>query len=229
MAICAIHQPNFFPWLGYFDKIKKADIFVFLDSVQYPKSSKSMGSWCNRVKLNVGGEGKWISCPVKREKGIQLIQNVFINNQMPWREEFLETLEANYKKALNYGEGRCFLEELTQFQTDSLADFNIQGIQLFSKYLGYQTKFVRQSSLPPMQERSNEMLIKICKHLKADTYLCGNGADGYQEDDRFADSGIKLLYQDFTPTCYGNEENFIPGLSVIDWLMHAKSPLNFKK
>jgi hypothetical protein len=73
MRLCAIHQPNFFPWLGYFDKINRADVFVFLDQVAYPKSGSSMGSWCNRVKINIAGVASWISCPVVREHGPQSI------------------------------------------------------------------------------------------------------------------------------------------------------------
>ncbi|MBI4640810.1 MAG: WbqC family protein, partial [Candidatus Tectomicrobia bacterium] len=34
----AIHQPQYLPWLGYFDKIDQADIFVILDTVQYTKN-----------------------------------------------------------------------------------------------------------------------------------------------------------------------------------------------
>ncbi len=67
--ICAIHQPNFFPWLGYFDKISRADVFVFLDVVDYPKSGSSMSSWVNRVMLKVGSQKTWVRCPVVREFG----------------------------------------------------------------------------------------------------------------------------------------------------------------
>jgi len=35
----AIHQPQYLPWPGYFNKILQSDIFVFLDDVQYKKMS----------------------------------------------------------------------------------------------------------------------------------------------------------------------------------------------
>ncbi len=91
--ICAIHQPNFFPWLGYFDKINRADVFVFLDDVAYPKSGSGMGSWCNRVKLSIQNQSKWVSCPVKRETGQQIIKNVVMAEGKIWREKFLKSLK----------------------------------------------------------------------------------------------------------------------------------------
>ena len=33
-----IHQPEHLPWLGLFNKIAKAELFVILDSVQYEKN-----------------------------------------------------------------------------------------------------------------------------------------------------------------------------------------------
>ena len=61
--LVAIHQPNFLPWLGYFDKLARADVFILLDTVQFPKKA---GSWMNRARLLVGGEPSWITVPVVR-------------------------------------------------------------------------------------------------------------------------------------------------------------------
>jgi hypothetical protein len=36
--IVAIHQPEHLPWLGFFNKIDQADLFVLLDVVQFRKN-----------------------------------------------------------------------------------------------------------------------------------------------------------------------------------------------
>lgn len=223
MKICAIHQPNFFPWLGYFDKIKKADVFVFLDQVDYPKSGNSMGSWCNRVKLNVGGKATWVSCPVIREHGRQPIDTVRINNQSPWRDALRKILIANYRGAPNFPEAFALVESLLAYQTDRLAEFNIYVIRELAKYLGYRTAWVAQSSLPSMSEKATDRLVAICRAVGADTYLCGGGSSEYLETEVFARAGVNLVYQDFIPEPYGEAQQFIPGLSIIDWLMHERA------
>lgn len=224
MKVCAIHQPNFFPWLGYFDKMRRADVFVFLDQVDYPKSGNSMGSWCNRVKLNIGGKAAWVWCPVIRESGKQSIDTVRINNQRPWRDDLLKVLVANYKRAANFADALELISGLLAYQTDSLADFNIHAIRRLAEHLGCRTECVRQSSLPRILETATDRIVALCRHVGADTYLCGGGSSEYIEEAAFAKADIQLVYQNFVPQPYGDSSRFISGLSVIDWLMHGEVP-----
>ena len=60
--IVSIHQPNYLPWLGYFDKIIKSDIFVIFDDVQYPRGKKGFFGNRNQIKTNNGK--MWLTVPV---------------------------------------------------------------------------------------------------------------------------------------------------------------------
>ena len=217
-CICAIHQPNFLPWLGYFDKIKQADIFVFLDAVAYPKSGNSMGCWSNRVKIDIQGRPAWIRCPVRRKSGIQVIRDVQIDDDRPWRKKFLRTVELNYKHAANYAEVIPVITRIIEFQTDRLAEFNMNAIETIAAYLGLECQFVRQSELAARGSATN-LLVSIAKDVGAGIYLAGGGAAGYQNDDLFATSNIGLMYQDFALRPYGDVEVWLPGLSIIDFMM----------
>lgn len=212
---CAIHQPNFFPWLGYFDKIKRADVFVFLDDTQ---NIKTGGSWVNRVKLNCKGSEKWYTCPIKKPSGLTAINKVeFADNE--WKESFMNVLTDYYKNYGNFYNCNTFIRELLNNFSDSyLADFNKNVIVDISKRLGIKTKFISKSELN-IDTKSTQMLIDICKAVNADTYLCGGGASGYQDDDEFANALVRLEYQNFTPSAYNSSVTFIPGLSIIDYFM----------
>jgi hypothetical protein len=217
--VCAIHQPNFFPWLGYFDKIRRADVFVFLDDVDYPrKGSGGMGSWTNRVKIAVQGSEKWVGCPIRRFSGSRHIKDVQIADA-PWRETMLRTLEMNYARAANFARALDVLAPLIRYEDDCLAEFNINAIMALSAALGIGgTRFVRQSELP-VEGAATALLISLVRATGASGYMCGGGASGYQDDAMFAEQGVDLIYQNFTPRPYGDPKSFMPGLSVIDFLM----------
>src|SRR5256885_16256985 len=88
-TLVAIHQPNFFPWLAYFDKIARADIFVFLDDVQYEKTG---GTWSNRVRLLISGQAAWATMPIRRDyHGVRAANDMAIHNPQAWRGQQLMT------------------------------------------------------------------------------------------------------------------------------------------
>lgn len=196
MTVCAIHQPNFFPWLPFFDKISKVDVFIFLDKVSYPKSGKSMGSWCNRVHICMNGKKTWFSFPVIREHGIQPINKVLINEKNLDLEKLMYTLRCAYAKKESFSFVESLFQEITQTQElKSLSDFNILAIKKIAHILGINAKFVRQSDLEDFSLSSNEMLVNLCKQVGATTYLSGKGAKTYMDDILFEKYGIEVLYQ----------------------------------
>ena len=224
-GLVAIHQPNFFPWLGYFDKIRQADTFIFLDGVSYPRSgSKGMGSRVNRVRLNIQGEARWVTCPLKRLALGESILAAEIDDGQPWRRNFVRTLSANYHKAPRFDEAMALLRPIIDLPEANLAAFNIAAIAAIAAHLGVSARFVRQSE-SPHQDAATALLISLVKAAGGDAYLAGGGAAGYQQDELFAERGVGLVAQNFIPTPYGDPARWLPGLSVIDYLMHDGRPL----
>lgn len=221
MRIVAIHQPNFFPWLGYFHKIHLADVFIFLDDVQFPKSGA--GVWTNRVKTQVNGEGRWLTAPVDRGfQGTRNINQMFFSNKEDWREKMLKTLYSSYKRAPYFDETYSLIQPLIKFPQDNISDYNIHAINALNLILGYSAKSLIRSSDFLTEYSSTERLIDLTKAVGGDAYLSGGGAGGYQKDEVFENSGVSLIYQDFLHPVYpqftGND--FIPSLSIIDALMN---------
>ncbi len=221
MRVCAIHQPNFFPWLGFFDKMLRSDVFVILDQVNYQKSGSSMSSWCNRVKLRVRGQGTWVSCPVVREHGVQIIDQVRINDSRPWRTEMQQILASNYRDAPYFESTYELVSRLLEHPTDMLADFNVNAIRVLAERLGCKAELVRQSEMALTEVSGSERLVAICQAVNAGTYLSGDGSGGYLDESAFGRAGIELRYQQFSEPSFGDGADvaFIPRLSVIDRMM----------
>jgi len=221
-TICAIHQPNFFPWLGYFDKIRRADMFVFLDEVDYPRSgSKGMGSWTNRVKIDIHGAPTWIGCPVERLASGSVIRDARIATSELWQQKLLRTLQINYRRAPGFDRAYALIEPLLKNPELRLVDYNTTAIRTIAAELGMECKFLFQSQIGT-REHSTALLIEVLRAVGADAYLCGGGASGYQDDTLFERSGVRVIYQDYASPAYGTPEKFIPGLSVIDYLMKVE-------
>jgi len=219
--VVAIHQPNFFPWLGFFDKIARADIFILMDNVQFPKKG---GGWSNRVQLVVNGQVAWVTMPVVRSfHGTRLINEMQIDNSTPWREKLLRTVQANYARAPFFEQMFPFFTDLMHNPTNSLADYNKTVIRTLTAAIGLDTSRLVTGSTLDTEGAATDLLISMTRVAGGNAYLCGGGASGYQEDDKFMAAGVELIYQDFKHPVYPqvNTESFIPGLSIVDTLMNC--------
>jgi hypothetical protein len=219
--VVAVHQPNFFPWLGYFNKIARADLFLVMDNAQFPKKG---GTWSNRVRLAVNGRAAWATMPIVRAyHGRRRIGEMRINNATPWRDKLLKTIQASYSRAPFFFEVFPFLAEPVNNPTDSLTEYNLSAIISLAIALQLDPAKIILGSTLNVEGDATDLLIAMTRAVGGTAYLCGGGAAGYQEDERFAAAGIRLIYQDFQHPIYPqiNTHEFIPGLSIIDVLMNC--------
>jgi WbqC-like protein family len=217
----AIHQPNFLPWLGYFDKMVRADVFVLLDNIALQKTG---GNYTNRAQFLVGGAAHWLTVPVSRGTDARArVDQATIAEDGRWRRKIKTTLEQAYARAAYFGELMPRLKEVLDTPTDRLCEFNLAGVYFLAERLGVPQDKLRRASRLDVEGASTDLLISIVKAVGGTVYLCGAGARGYQDDEKFRAAGIEVEYQNFRPRAYpqGRREDFVPGLSAVDALMHC--------
>jgi len=217
--IIAVHQPQYLPWLGYFDKILKADMFVLLDNVQFKKNE-----WQNRNKIKTARGWQWLTVPVKY-KFPQLINEVTINSTVKWQHKQRQAVLSNYNKAPCYSYLDDFFDYIFSHDWDSISQLNIDVVIRLTKILGIDTPIFVASEIGNFPNDPDERLIAITEHFNADTYLAGSGGRQYMDLNKFRTAGIDVIFQDYKHPVYDQRfGEFIPCMSVIDLILnHGKN------
>lgn len=193
---CAIHQPQFLPWLGYLHKISSVDKFVFLDNVQFKKNE-----FQNRNRLLVGGAARWLTVPVSFHFG-DTLRETRIAETVPWRKKMLQALDLNYAKTPFFREFRAGLAAVLESQWTSLAELNEATVCWLMRCFDMHTETLASSQLLELSPEPTQRLIDICGRVGADTYLSGAGGRAYLEPAAFERAGIKLEFQQFEHPVY---------------------------
>ena len=216
MVKVAITQPNFLPWMGYFDMAMRVDIFVLLDDVQYIKRE-----WMNRNKLHLQNEPywQWLVVPVEKGEVGKLINQTRLLIDKSFRRKFDSKFLHAYGKAPYFDQYYPELKMLMENEYDSLAHLNVEIIRRIYKWLRLPCNFILSSSLEAEGSKSHK-LFNICQKLNATHYLANNGSSGYIDPDLFTSNGIRFQYQNFDhPTYTGAYGNVQPTyLSIVDCL-----------
>lgn len=214
--IVAIHQPQFMPWLGYFDKIDKADLFVFLDNVQFKKNE-----WQNRNRIKTAQGWQWLTLPVKHSFG-QKINEIKISNEHDWKKKHLGTLVANYRKAPYFDLYFSTVESIYEQNWQSLSELNKHIVKLFATLLRINTEMFVASKLEELPNEPDERLIAITKKLDGKVYLAGAGGQDYMNLEMYCKAGVKVQFQEFEHPVYPQRfGEFVPGMSIIDLLFNC--------
>jgi hypothetical protein len=213
--IVAGHQPNYLPWLGFFDKIKRSDLFIIEDNVQFEQQG-----FTNRNRILTADGVKWLSVPIEHTKKQLLINEIRIANKSEpdWKSRHWLTLKFNYCKAPYWRDFSGFFEDTYQREWALLINLNMHLIRGIMGFLGIETPLVMSSSLGAKGKKS-DLIVAQCKAVGADVQLAGEGGKGYIDEELFKSAGVELVFQDFTHPVYNQtQEGFTPNLSVVDYL-----------
>ena len=218
--IVAISQPTLFPWMGYFDLIKKSDVFIFLDNVKFEKSSWQMR---NRLKTITNGieDEVWIRIPTSNVDSNTLIKDVLIDNSNNWKQKHVTTFENNYGKKFL---GIEFLNIMYDRNWEKLVDFNIEFIEKCCEFLQIKTKLKSASELD-VSGKKEMLVLNICKKLSANGYLANLGSREYLEGKKsmFESENIPIKYHNYKHPIYKQKgKYFIEKLSILDLLFNEK-------
>ena len=218
--ILTIHQPEYLPWMGFFNKIMYSDVYVALDNVQYRHKY-----FQNRNRISTNNGECWLNVPVYRRGSRDLfIQDVKINNNLKWRGKTWKTIFLNYKNSPYFDQYSDYFESLYLRDWDNLVELNMDVIKSVCKFLGLRTKIVRSSDLG-IDGLGVNLILDICKKFNPDIYISGeSGIAGRGKcDDEFAKTGIKVLYQNFKHPKYSTVYPFVPNMSILDLLFNCGS------
>ena len=214
--ILSAHQPHYLPWLGFFDKIARSDAFVYLDCVQFKTRE-----FQNRNKIRTRDGDIWLTVPViSKGRGRQPIGEVAIDNSLPWQRQHLNSLRTWYGSAPFFKDYIAFFEAVYESRWDKLADLNTHIAGFFLEQLCIKTPVHYESQCGTVKTKT-ERIIELCLALRADTYLSGAGGRQYLDEGRFAETGIKLVYQEFAHPRYHQQfmkdkGGFLPYMSIAD-------------
>ena len=215
---CVILQPSFVPWRGYFDLIRRADVFVFYDDVQYDTRG-----WRNRNRIKTPSGPIWLTVPVctkgARSRALR-IDEARIAWGHGWRPRHLRVLEHSYLKAPFYQKVRRLLGAHYDRRPDLLCELTIPLTIDIARELGQGgTRFLRSSELGIAGERT-ERLVRICQHVGADRYLSGPSARAYIDPDAFEEAGVELEYMEYRYAEYPQlHPPYDPHVSILDLMM----------
>jgi hypothetical protein len=213
---CVILQPSYIPWRGYFDLIRRADIFVFYDDVQYDHRS-----WRNRNRIKTPQGTRWLTIPVRKHgaqtEGIPI--NAIETSEDGWPRKHLESIRHAYAKAPFFRKYGPWLEETYADPSRNLADFTIRSTVEIAGMLGItNTQFVRASELG-VDGRKTDRLLAVIKRVGATTYLSGPSAKAYLEEDKFRTAGVDLEWMSYDYPAYPQlYPPYDPSVSVLDLL-----------
>ena len=221
--LIAVHQPHYIPWLGYLDRMVKADLFVVLDHVQFERRN-----FQNRTTIRLEGQPKLLTVPVVQVSQKETILEKAVDNSeggsREWGPTHFKTLKYAYRKAPYFEAYAPRLQQILEARWEKLLDLDLAMLDFVREVFEIRTPLLRSSQLRAEGAKS-ELLLNLCRELGPGSVFLGGmgGSRRYLDHEAFAAAGIGVQWQDFTHPQYAQcgEAPFLPGLMSLDLLFNC--------
>ena len=209
----AIMQPYFFPYIGYFQLINAVDEFVVYDDVNFIKQG-----WISKNRILVNKQAVDIILQLNGASSFKKINEINLGKN---RLKLLKTIEQAYKKAPFFNSVFPIVSEILTFNENNLAFFLTNSLIKISEYLSINTKIIISSDINKNNLlKGKDKVLEICKKTNALDYINAIGGIELYNKEEFIENNIKLCFLKTKKVEYNQfDDNFIPGLSIIDILM----------
>ena len=193
----AFTQPYFFPYIGYWQLIHAADLFLIGDNVHYIKHH-----WINRNRiLGEGGQPQYFGIEVSHASCNRLICETKRVVSRKQAEYLCRVLRFYYNRAPHYNEAMEVIRPILLDEEPDLTQFLLKHMRAVAEYIGIKTE------------------IRLLSEVTA-RWDSINGTKYYTKE-AFREMGINLhflrrnddiRYRQFS-------EEFVSDLSIIDMMM----------
>ena len=217
MTRIAIMQPYLFPYIGYWQLMESADVFVLLDNVNFINKG-----YINRNYLLLNNKKERFTLELQKSSQNKLIKDIYTGHNA---SKIIKTFYHAYKKSLNFDE----VYQLVKYSLENTEGFNLsdllfKSINIIKNYLFIECDILRASDLKLTNfKNAQERIIQICKYFDADEYVNNISGFSLYEKNIFKDNGLNLIFLEAQISEYKQfSKEFIPGLSIIDVAMFNK-------
>ena len=211
----AIHQPQYFPWPPYVHKVLSADIFVYLDSVQFSKNGVQ-----NRNQIKTAQGPLWLTIPVRNHLG-QLLKDTRVAEPGATRKHW-KTIKTSYARTPGFARWQTELEQLLDRDRELLIEPAIDSTEWMLSKLNVRGERMRASEIEGISGEASKLIASICRALGATSYLTGTGALAYLDERDFAEIGCEVMVQQWQQFSYEQVNGeFVPDLSALDLLLNC--------
>ncbi len=208
------NQPYFLPYIGYWQLIHNADVFLVGDDYNFIRKG-----WVSRNRLLNNGADELFNIQMNKASDSKLIQEIEILNSD--HTKLLRKIKYLYHNAPFFSQGNALLKEILSYPGLNLADFLINSINVVCRYLEINTPIIRTSTLiGNCNLKKENRIYDQCKRFHADTFVNAIGGIELYDPNEFKKRGLTLKFLKTKPVEYKQFNHpFVPNLSILDVIM----------